>query len=216
MPRARRPGGTGAPTPCIRAGRDAPLWGCGRRTTSGNRCHGTVFGAQPRPAGPRRAAGGRGNPPRQRPAELHARRPRRHRGERGARAGALGDRHRRAGFPSQPAHHRQPGAGGSAQGLGPFRPADRAGHPGRRRASRRQPPRRLGVRRRTVARRRAAAGAGRAGHGAGAAPRRRPPRAAARQRRGGRARAGRGGVPRAPPARRGGALPARGRRRAPA
>ena len=40
-------------------------------------------------------------------------------------------------FPAQQAHHRQPGAGRSAQGIGPLRPADRAGHPGGQRADRR-------------------------------------------------------------------------------
>jgi hypothetical protein len=40
-------------------------------------------------------------------------------------------------LPAQQAHHRQPGAGRPAQGVGPLRPADRAGHPGRQRPDRR-------------------------------------------------------------------------------
>jgi hypothetical protein len=38
---------------------------------------------------------------------------------------------------AQQAHHRQPGARRPAQGIRPLRPADRAGHPGRRRPDRR-------------------------------------------------------------------------------
>jgi len=36
--------------------------------------------------------------------------------------------------------HRQPGAGRPAQGVGAFRPADRSGHPGRKRTDRRAAP----------------------------------------------------------------------------
>ena len=38
--------------------------------------------------------------------------------------------------PAQQAHHGQPGAGRPAQGVGPLRPADRAGHPGGQRPDR--------------------------------------------------------------------------------
>ena len=66
----------------------------------------------------------------QRPAELHHRRAARGRGE-----GGEGPRARRAAERalrvSGAAHHRQPRARRPAQGIGPFRPADRARHPGR-------------------------------------------------------------------------------------
>ena len=79
--------------------------------------------------------------------------------------------HSGLGFPDQQAHHRQPGAGRSAQGVGPLRPADRPRHPGRRRPDRCRRARPLRVRRRAEPGRRIAAGARRAGAGPGRAPR---------------------------------------------
>ena len=117
-----------------------------------------------------------GSAPGQRPAELHAGGPGRHRGEGVARARARGAAAKRLRLPAQQAHHGQPGAGRPAQGIGPLRPADRAGHPGGGRADRRRAAGGLRVRRRTVAGRRAAPGARRAGAGPGAAPRAAAPR----------------------------------------
>ena len=98
----------------------------------------SVFGAKPRLAGPgSRQCHGRGASG-QRPAQLHAGRPGRCGSEGSARTGALRHPECRPRIPEQQAHHGQPGAGRPAQGLGPLRPADRAGHPGGQRADRRR------------------------------------------------------------------------------
>ena len=82
--------------------------------------------------------GGHGrSPPRQRPAELHAGRPGRHRGQGVARARPRGAADERPRVPAQQARHRQPRAGRPAQGIGSLRPADRARHPRRSRPDRR-------------------------------------------------------------------------------
>ena len=122
--------------------------------------------SQPRPARPRSACGHGRGPSRQRPAELHAGRPRRHRGEGVARAGARRAADERARVPAQQARHGEPRAGRPAEGIGPLRPADRARHPRRRGPDRRGRARRVRVRRRALARRPAASGARRAGDGA--------------------------------------------------
>ena len=99
--------------------------------------HGLRRRPQPRPARPRRARGhGRGASG-QRPAELHAGRPGRHRSQGSARAGARGAADQRPRVPAQQAHHGQPRAGRPAEGVGPLRPADRARHPRRQRPDRR-------------------------------------------------------------------------------
>ena len=94
-------------------------------------------GSQPRARRPGRARGARRGAAGQRPAELHAGRPGRHRGQGVARARARGAAAERLRVSAQQAHHGQPGAGRPAQGVGPLRPADRAGHPGGRRPARR-------------------------------------------------------------------------------
>ena len=174
-----------------------------------------VFGAKPRLAGPGgRQCHGRGASG-QRPAQLHAGRPGRRGSEGSARAGALGHPERRPRIPQQQAHHGQPGAGRPAQGFGPLRPADRAGHPGRQRPDRGAAAGRPRIRGRAVAVR---ASCGRCAvrwpwrwrcTAAAIATRLVLPADSAR---GGGAGAGRRGLWRAPPARRGAAVSA-GRQR---
>ena len=84
-------------------------------------------------------AGHRRGPSRERPAELHAGRPGRHRGQGSARAGARRAADQRPRLSAQQAHHGEPGAGRFAEGVGPLRPADRDRHPRRQRPDRRRP-----------------------------------------------------------------------------
>ena len=119
-----------------------PPWTLPKRDHSGGRRHGKIAGMSlavvrsrsldglDAPAVSRRGAAG------QRAAELHARRPGRHRSEGVARARARGAAAKRLRLPAQQAHHGEPGAGRPAQGIGALRSADRAGHPGRGRADR--------------------------------------------------------------------------------
>ena len=116
--------------------------------------------------GLRRTRGHRRSAPGQWPAELHAGRPGRHRGEGSAGAGARRTAEQRPRVPAQQAHHGQSGAGRPAQGVGPLRSADRARHPGRERPGRPSAPGRVRVRGRTEPGRRPAARARRARDGA--------------------------------------------------
>ena len=127
---------------------EAPLEGTGHRPVHLHGGHAVQWthnrigdgpGRRPQPCpatGSKRRRQRRGAP-RQRPAELHARRPRRHRGEGIARARPRGAADERVRVSAQQARHREPRARRPAQGVGPLRPADRARHPRRRRPDRR-------------------------------------------------------------------------------
>ena len=82
---------------------------------------------------PRRAAGHRRVPRRQRPARVQPGRAAGDRGQGGTRPRACGIAERELRLPATEVHG-EFGAGGSAEGVRPLRPADRARHPRRHRA----------------------------------------------------------------------------------